>query len=427
MPIKRRHLLSGLAALAAAAAVPARAARPTAGTPSLESTLKSFVLYAGGMQGRRLTRNRHHFQSGHSAVLTEVHLTAERMRQSVFPTSGTHMPFVVPRLDRILLLDQYSSRCAVVDMDHDLITILPAPNGYMFSGHGVLVNGGTHVVTGLYHRDPKTEADGGRLMVVDLTNPQQKQVDILPSHGLQPHDMAYLPDGERLVLAHRGSTFDHTGNTNHRYQHEILTPGVTVLNAKDLRFERFIRTPQEAEVSHLAVRADGQVLCCLNQKLNTTGRSPAEADALIKEAFGDTDALLDEVELFNNAYGVALPLPGVLVNVTTGATQAFMPVPALQRQGQSVATHSLTGTSVISFLRASGLLFLSADGVAETVPSSRFGVYNVTGLADLPGTPYMAICGQKHDIVIVDMHTRTPVWTHRAAMLGAPHLTAVRI
>jgi len=419
MALNRRTLLAGFSALTTLLVTPSRAYS----TPSREPDLSRFTVYAGGMRGRLLTRHGNPFGQGNTAVLSEIPLNDSPIRQTVLETYGVHAPLVAADLDRIALIDQYSSRCLLVDMDHKTVGQIMAPKGFMFGGHGVRLNGTSLFVATLYHRSPKTKTDTGLLMVTDLTN--GKIQDIKPSYGLQPHDMDMLPRGGGLVLAHRGSTLNHTGDTTKTYQKEVISPGLTVLATDDLSFKKFVPIPHNAEVSHLAVRPDGQVLCCLNQKLNTTGRPPEEANNMVTQSFDGIDALLDEIEVVQESYGISLPLPGVLVNLESGKTSEYLPLPAHQRQGQSVAVNSLTGIGVISYVRGSGLLFMTPDGKAKAINSRDIGLDNVTGLADLPGTPYMAMCGFKNDLIIVDVESHTPILTRKMAMLGAAHLSVV--
>ncbi len=419
MPLNRRSLLTGFSALATMLATSSSSQGATNQTPDLSR----FVIYAGGVRGRLLTRHGSPFGEGNTAALSEIPLDGRPIRQTIFPAHGVHTPLVAQDLDRIALLDQYSSRCLLVDMDHKIVTQLLAPKGFIFSGHGIRLNGTPHLVTTLYHQSPKTKADTGLLMVVDLTN--GRILEVKPSFGLQPHDIALLPDNDRLVLAHRGSTLNHIGDTSQDYQNEVIAPGLTVLSTKNLSFKNFTHIPYEAEVSHLAVRPDGQILCCLNKRLNTTGRSAKEANTMVTQAFEGVNALLDEVEVMNTNYGVSLPLPGVLANIDNGKTSSYLPAPAYQRQGQSVAINSLTGIGLISYVRGSGLLFVHPDGTAEGIYCRDIGLDNVTGLADLPGTPYMAMCGFKNDLVILDVQTRRTIFTRKMPMLGAPHLSVV--
>ncbi|MBI1364155.1 MAG: DUF1513 domain-containing protein [Proteobacteria bacterium] len=428
MTINRRKFITGVGAAAAASSVLGRTT-PTAHAQSdmpLHDALKKFVIYGGGVRASQLVRNPYHFRRGHSAVLHKVTLNDEAITQTIVRATGAHYPFVSAKHDRISIFGLYSPECVILDMDHKVVKAFTAPEGYIFSGHGLLLEGTDNLLVGLYRTKPQTIKDEGMLMVINIAG-EPKIESTMPSHGLQPHDMAYLPGKESIVLAHAGSTLDHYGDKEHRYLHEIINPGLTVLDAKTLNMKKFVRIPNTAEVSHLAPRDDGQVLCCLNQKLNISALNKGMADAVINDEFKGMDFVISDMEFEDRNYGISLPLPSVLVNLETGKTTDFMPAPNHQRQGQTVAFHSATRTSVVSYIRSGGLLFLDADGKSEAIHSRDIGLYHVSGLTDLPGTPYMAMCGYHNDISIVDMRTRKSVHTIRMDMLRASHIVAHEI
>ncbi|MBI1364156.1 MAG: DUF1513 domain-containing protein [Proteobacteria bacterium] len=429
MPINRRLFLSSVASAAAGSAATAAFGKHTDTRENVVAgsdlnVLDKFYIYTGCNYGNYRGENPYHFRRGHESMLTKVSLKNDAVTQSTVAAGSSHYPFVSPKHDRIVMLDQYGPKCVVLDMDHKEVTAFPAPEGYIFSGHGLLLEGTDNLVIGLYRIGPKTLEDEGMLMVMNLANSTPTIDNKLPSHGLQPHDMSFMPGKKLMAVAHAGSTLHHEGKKEFRYTREIVNPGIALLNTSDLSLNKFLRTPENAEVTHLAVRDDGKIVCCLNQKLNTGGLKHREADLLLADEFKTTDFLLDESEMRDRGGGVSLSLPALMVDPETGQSTPFMESIRYQRQGQSVAFNQVTGTTVVSFLVSSGLLFIGRDGKAEAIPSGSFGIYNVSGLADIPGTPYMAMCGHKYDMVIVDMRTRSVVHTIRMPMLRATHLVA---
>jgi len=427
MPFNRRLFLTSIASAGLGAAVATKVAEVKTNPQHTSDTklLDKFVIYTGANYGNHTIKNTHHYRRGQSSLITEVHLKDEKVIQTPVHADSAHYPFVSARHDRIAMLDQYGPKCVILDMDHKEVTSFMAPEGYIFSGHGVLLEGTDILVTGLYNTNSKDIHDEGSLMLINLGNNIPTIDGMQTSHGLQPHDMTFMPDKKSIVIAHAGSSFKgYSGTRNSRYTKHIINPGLSFLDAKDLSLKNFIRVPGNAEVTHLDVRDDGNVICCLNQTLNTSALSASQADRLINEEFKGTDVVFDEAEMNNRKVGVSLSLPAVMVNPSTGEATNYLVNSRWQRQGQSVGYHSQSGTTVVSYIRSSGLLFIDKDNNAEAMPSGQFGIYNVSGVVDLPGTPYMAICGHKYDLCLIDMRTRTIAHTLRMPMLRATHLAA---
>ena len=429
MAINRRLFLSSLASGIAGAAA-AKAITPPQYRKMPDTDLKlldNFILYAAGSHGNRVARYQHFYDERSASLLTEIDLKSGHIKRSDVPIAGSHYPFVDADHDRITILDQYGRQGAVLDMDHKFIAHLDAPDGYDFSGHGTLLPGTDMFVASLNFIDPQTSKNEGKLIVVDVAQSTPKVIDIVPSNGLQPHDMALSPDGQTLIIAHNGSTTNHRGDSKYRYLKEIVSPGLAVLDAKTLALRKFIRTPFEAEVTHMDIRADGKVVCCLQQYLNTAKRSRDDALALFESEFGQEDIMLAAVELGRKAKGISLSLPSLLVDLDTGQATPFLENKLYQRQAQSVAYHSSTGKTAVSYPYVNGLLLIAPDGTAEAMSSYGIGLHNLAGLTDLPGTPYMAMAGFDHDISIVDMRTLELVHQIRLPLLKTAHISARRV
>ncbi|MBI1364154.1 MAG: DUF1513 domain-containing protein [Proteobacteria bacterium] len=430
MPVNRRLFLSSLATGIAGAALAEGAHTVYGNSPQEKNTgipkeLENLILYSGGQSGNLLSDTPYHLRGGKSCVLTEIRLKDGSVRRTHIPIEGAHFPFISPKHNRIVMLDQYGTQGAVLDMDHRLIKLLDAPEGYFFSGHGLLLEGTDRMVASLYFRNPASIADQGRLMVINIGGEEPVIEDLVPSHGLQPHDMAYMPGHDMFAIAHAGSTFHYYGVKDKRYLREIVEPGISLVRASDLQQVKFLKTPLPAEITHLDVRDDGKIVCCLQQQLNTSGQTSADADKMIAEEFPQKDILFKPIEMEHgrHSHGVSLSLPALLVDPDTGESTPFMINKTHQRHAQSVRYHRQTGTTVVTYLLANGLLFLDKDNKAEVIPASDLGLYSVASVADLPDTPYMAIGGVFDDVAIVDMRTRRTVHTIRVPLLNAAHLT----
>ncbi|MDP3815359.1 DUF1513 domain-containing protein [Pseudomonas sp.] len=139
--------------------------------------------------------------------------------------------------------------------DGRLLQTLHAPAQRHFYGHAVFHKGGEW----LYATENDTSDPGrGVLGVYRLQGQRLQRVDELSSHGLGPHQLLWLPDGETLVVANGGirTEADSRVETNLDAMESSL-----VLLKRDGSLLSKEQLPERMNsVRHLAVASDGTIV-----------------------------------------------------------------------------------------------------------------------------------------------------------------------
>lgn len=128
--------------------------------------------------------------------------------------------------------------------------------GRRFNGHGVFSADGRL----LYASENDFEGERG-VVGVYARDEGFRRVAELPSHGIGPHDLRLMPDGETLAVANGGIQTD---PELRRIKLNIPTmrPSLAYLDRRDGRLRQRVELPAElhlASIRHLAVRRDGLV------------------------------------------------------------------------------------------------------------------------------------------------------------------------
>jgi hypothetical protein len=131
---------------------------------------------------------------------------------------------------------------------------LAPPDGLQFNGHGVYVEGGATLLT----VEQEAEGSAGRVGVWDVASGYTR-MGSFPTHGIGPHDMHLMPDGQTLVVANGGIETDASDRT--KLNVPDMAPSLVYMTlAGDLLEE--VRLDPELHfnsIRHLALRDDGLV------------------------------------------------------------------------------------------------------------------------------------------------------------------------
>ncbi len=240
MPINRRTFL-GLGATALAA------------TAVAASTLGGWTLTHSGPQALLLSARNdaagQHFAVGYRLDGSQVFATAVSER--------CHDVIAHPFLPMALFVGRRpSTESYLVDTrDGRLLQTLRAPAQRHFYGHAVFHKSGEW----LYATENDTRDPGrGVLGVYRLQGEQLQRSDELSTHGIGPHQLLWLPDGETLVVANGGIRTEADSrvemNLNSMQSSLVLLQRDGSLVSKEQLPE------QMNSVRHLAVASDGTVV-----------------------------------------------------------------------------------------------------------------------------------------------------------------------
>ncbi|WP_109464653.1 DUF1513 domain-containing protein [Albibacillus kandeliae] len=131
---------------------------------------------------------------------------------------------------------------------------LHAPDNRHFNGHGIFVDGGAVLLTA----EQVSEGSAGRIGVWDADK-GFKRIGEFDSHGIGPHDLRLLPDGETLVIANGGIQTD--PHTRAKLNTETMRPNLTYMDQQGNVLEQYELDEDlhQNSIRHLAMREDGLI------------------------------------------------------------------------------------------------------------------------------------------------------------------------
>ncbi|MDE1163900.1 MAG: DUF1513 domain-containing protein [Pseudomonas sp.] len=137
-----------------------------------------------------------------------------------------------------------------------LQTIASRPNRH-FYGHAVIHHSGEW----LYATENDTSDPGrGLLGVYRFEGEQLTWTDELPTHGIGPHELAWLPDGETLVVANGGIRTEAESRVEMNLN--AMEPSLVLMQRDGRLLSKETLAQQMNSVRHLAIADDGTVLAC---------------------------------------------------------------------------------------------------------------------------------------------------------------------
>ena len=294
----RRHFLqSGAAALAASAAgcssvggagpsalqvsemsgttVTAYAGADVDGDVYIPGYMPKDAFFEGvrAFEHRRLMRAVPKDYDGSVRLLTRLGMDGE-VAQALFPVYG-HDVGINPD-GRTGFFGNLEERSYVTfdPKSLDLIALgSPVAEGWIGGGHGVFIDGGA--VLALSERAPKVGYLGrpdrhfGR---ITLREPETlKVLESYSTHGVSPHDIRLLADGEHMAIANYGSVVPR-GKDDYGIPLKIVEPSVTVINLRSGKLEaKYASRSRDMEIRHLCAH-DLDTIYAIQTELDTGGK-----------------------------------------------------------------------------------------------------------------------------------------------------------
>lgn len=139
--------------------------------------------------------------------------------------------------------------------DGRLLQTLASPADRHFQGHAVFHRGGEW----LYSTENDTGEPGrGVLGVWRLDGSRLLRSDELSSHGVGPHQLLWLPDGETLVVANGGIRTE--ADSREKMNLDAMQPSLVLLRRDGTLVSKEQLPERMNSVRHLAVASDGTVV-----------------------------------------------------------------------------------------------------------------------------------------------------------------------
>ncbi|MGR3377021.1 DUF1513 domain-containing protein [Salipiger abyssi] len=142
----------------------------------------------------------------------------------------------------------------VVDCrDGAVLHQLSAPEDRQFNGHGVYSPDGTRLFTS----EQRVEDSAGFVGIWD-TEANYSRIGEFETHGVGPHDLRVMPDGETLVIANGGIQTDRWDRT--KLNLDTMRPSLVYTAFDGTVLERCeLEELSQNSIRHLALRPDGLV------------------------------------------------------------------------------------------------------------------------------------------------------------------------
>lgn len=299
--------------------------------------------------------------------------------------------------ESFLLLDT-----AALEVD---AVLAPHEPGFVGGGHAVWSPDGAVVYVterrrpAPYSGDPA--AHEGRVVVRDGRD--GRVLAVWPSGGIGPHDIALLPDGRSLAIAHYGSPDSGRGPAGPQAPH-VVEPSIAFLDSRTGRLlERAFGPDRGLEIRHLAPIGGGRVVAIQTRLVagdeGLAGGPPGE----VIEADDSTAPGL-----------VFAPAPLLLVERGAGRGMqrpAPMPEPADFRQGQSLVLDPRYGEVIVTYPSSQAVVVVDAGtGVVRRVlRTTVWGLSRPRGVALLPDGEHYVVSGNWRGILVLRRGEHRPV------------------
>jgi Uncharacterized protein conserved in bacteria len=137
-----------------------------------------------------------------------------------------------------------------------LQTVTSQPNRH-FYGHAVIHKGGEW----LYATENDTTDPGrGVLGVYRFEGERLVHTGEIPTHGIGPHEVAWLPDGETLIVANGGIRTEAESRVEMNL--DAMQPSLVLMQRDGTLLSKETLAQQMNSVRHLAVGDDGTIAAC---------------------------------------------------------------------------------------------------------------------------------------------------------------------
>jgi hypothetical protein len=141
--------------------------------------------------------------------------------------------------------------------DGRLLQTITSPPDRHFYGHGVFHRGGEW----LYATENDTRDPGrGLLGVYRFDGQRLARTGEISTHGLGPHELAWMPDGETLVVANGGIRTE--AESRREMNLDAMEPSLVLMRRDGGLLSRETLPERMNSVRHLAIATDGTIVAC---------------------------------------------------------------------------------------------------------------------------------------------------------------------
>lgn len=381
-------------------------------------------LLAFGMEGR-LMGARIDYQEK-SSVLLQIDLQTGRQRVTKVPIAKAHIAQALMP-GRILCMPQNWPEAVVVNENHDVIAEIRAPAGFLYSGHALVLPSGDLVALPLCQ---EVRLDGRALGAVELVSLSSlKRVGLIENWGFNPHELQYCPVRDEIVVADYG-TLTKVGRPLFA---QFGRPAIFTCDPQTLAVRR-VHEQDELVGAPTHLRLDGAGSAAyfilqqagyvnVHSKASTYEAELSASEAEMQRILGlpPRDYVLAPGDY--RSPELSAPRPLVRLDLTTGRTTPIMVAPRHHLKPQSVERNDATGFVVASYTGSDVLVLHRSGEAPKVLDGADVGISEIRGLAEIPGSPFIAVSGSDRNLSIVDLRTCQSVQMYGTRNYAAPHLS----
>lgn len=168
-----------------------------------------------------------------------------------------HDVYAHPHLPLVVFVGRRPSRESYLldSRDGSLLQVLASPPERHFYGHGVF-----HASGEWFYTTENDTRDPGRgvLGVYRVDQQRLQRVGEHSTHGIGPHQLLWMPDGETLVIANGGIRTE--ADSREKMNLDAMQPSLVLLRRDGTLISKEQLPEQMNSVRHLAVAADGTIV-----------------------------------------------------------------------------------------------------------------------------------------------------------------------
>ena len=441
---RRRFLQSGAAAVAAAAAgcsstgdpltalfselpgttVTAYANAAPGGDVYIPGYMPKDAYFEGvrAFEHRRLMRAVPKDYDGSVRLLTRLGMDGD-VAQALFPVYG-HDVGISPD-GRTGFFGNLEERSYVTfdPKSLDLIALgSPVAEGWIGGGHGVFIDGGA--VLALSERAPKVGYLGrpdrhfGR---ITLREPDTlKVLESYSTHGVSPHDIRLLADGEHMAIANYGSVVPQ-GRDDYGIPLKIVEPSVTVINLRSGKLEaKYASRSRDMEIRHLCAH-DLDTIYAIQTELDTGGKD---------QRYFKKNGSAYEAELTGGDFYSYLSAPTVRALRGSGRLEPIgtRKLRELMRHGLSIHYEPRHDEVIATYPATHSVMVFDAPSgeVKQRIDCASIGLDYPCGIVPLKDPRYYVVAGYWKNLFVFERgsHRLMRELCHYTTFFGHSHITA---
>jgi len=342
-----------------------------------------------------------------TSVITEISLHDFAIKQRWVNLPNAHSILTVSGNQQLVLpLD--GKAALLVQSQATIGEQIAAPNGYLYSGHGLKLDDLVYVTLRKEHATSAT--DTGLIGVLDI--PRRRIVQLLNSGAVRPHDLVAIDHGRHLAVSHYGDlNYDVSGQTSAN----MREPKLVIIAVKSGRILQTLVAPDLGSLTHIAV-SDDSIVCGV--PLNYFGFDD-QGRRGVERTLGAPQFEISVAEELEGR--LAEPMPIFLFDLASGGLRSVDGVLAKQRRAQSVVYHRASRQFLITYTFSDSLAVVD-DSAVRHVSAFDLGLNYIRGVTPIGDSDLVAVSGGFRGVALLRVSDLQVVKRLDVSLFDSPHV-----